>query len=69
MKTIMYSSQQVTRKGIFIFLFTVLIAFNITAHVDENALEQALFNLPDVTFKKISNPGDPFLKYAMKDTV
>ncbi len=60
------SKEQCKLKSIFILLFAVLLVFNINAHVDENALEQALFNMPDVTFKKISEPGDPYLKYALK---
>lgn len=32
---------------------------------DESAIEQALFNLSDVSFKKISNPGDPYLRYDL----
>jgi hypothetical protein len=29
------------------------------------AIEQALFDLPGVSFKKISNPGDPYLRYDL----
>ena len=58
--------QQITVKGIFVLLLAVFLAFNVIAQSDETALEQALYNLPDVTFKKISDPGDPYLKYALK---
>ncbi len=32
---------------------------------DELVLEKALYNLPDVSFKKISEPGDMYLKYDL----
>lgn len=31
----------------------------------ESAIEQALFDLPGVSFKKISAPGDPYLRYDL----
>jgi hypothetical protein len=40
--------------------------FSVSAHPDETRLEKELFNLPDVTFKKISDPEDPFLKYELR---
>ena len=53
-------------KAAFVFLLAAFLAFNANAQSDEIALEQALYNLPDVTFKKISEPGDPYLKYELK---
>jgi len=51
------------------FKFAVLIALItwISGHAqsDEISLERALFNLPDMAFKKLSKPGDPYLQYAL----
>jgi hypothetical protein len=35
------------------------------AQTDEVALERALYNLPDVSFKKLSSPSDKYLKYEL----
>lgn len=49
--------------------FTLLFAFTCLlighAQSDESLLEQALFNMPDVAFRKISQPGDTVLQYAL----
>ncbi len=50
---------------LFGFLFALVSLSNLYPQADETALEQALFNLPDVTFKKISKPGDSYLQYAL----
>jgi hypothetical protein len=39
--------------------------FNVFAQSDELLLEKALFDLPNVSFKKISLPGDKYLKYDL----
>jgi hypothetical protein len=50
-----------------LFVFCTLIYWSpVVAQSDEPSLEQALFNLPDVSFQKISRPGDPYLQYALK---
>lgn len=58
--------QPVKIRGLFVFLLSALLIFNVIAQSDEIALEQALYNLQDVAFKKISGSGDPYLKYALK---
>jgi hypothetical protein len=58
-------SQQMPLKSFFVFLLTVFLVLNANAHSDEAVLEQDLYNLPDVTFKKISGPDDPYLKYEL----
>ncbi len=65
MKPEMNYSQQITLKSVFVFLLTVFLVFTANAHSDEAALERDLYNLPDVTFKKISGPDDPYLKYEL----
>jgi hypothetical protein len=51
---------------ILLSLFFALVSLpNVYPQTDETALEQALFNLPDVTFKKISKPEAPYLQYAL----
>jgi hypothetical protein len=66
MKMKMDYSQQLNLKGIFVILLAAFLVFNANAQQDEIALEQALYNLPDVTFKKISEADDPYLKYELK---
>jgi hypothetical protein len=39
--------------------------FHAIAQSDEAALERGLYNLPNVTFKKVSAPGDRYLKYEL----
>ena len=39
--------------------------FHVMAQSDEAALERGLYNLPNVTFKKVSAPGDQYLKYEL----
>jgi hypothetical protein len=39
---------------------------SVNAQLEEAELEKALFNLPDVQFKKHSQPGDKFLKYVVR---
>jgi hypothetical protein len=58
------SYKQVMKKLLLIlFAFPSLFGYG---QPDQTALEQALFNLPDVSFLKISRPGDPTLKYDLK---
>jgi len=66
MKMFPSSHQQMTLKSMFVFLLAILLVFNANAQSDQAALEQAMYNLPDVTFKKISEPRDPYLKYELK---
>jgi hypothetical protein len=66
MKTKMNFTQQKTLKGIFVLLLATFLVFDANAYSDETILEKALYNLPDVTFKKISGPDDPYLKYELK---
>ena len=48
------------------FLFIGLLINNfLYAQSEEKLLENLLFNLPDVSFTKISKCGDPFLKYSL----
>ncbi len=47
-----------------VVLFSFLSLF-VSAQNDESALEKALYNLPDVSFKKVSKPEDKFLKYDL----
>ncbi len=35
------------------------------AQSDEVSLERELYNLPNVSFKKVSAPGDKYLKYEL----
>jgi PS-10 peptidase S37 len=37
----------------------------VAAQSDEAVLERRLFDLPDLAFKKVSNAGDPYLKYEL----
>jgi PS-10 peptidase S37 len=37
--------------------------FHVMAQSDESALERELYNLPNVSFKKVSAPSDRYLKY------
>jgi PS-10 peptidase S37 len=39
--------------------------FHVVAQSDEVALERGLYNLPNVSFKKVSAPGDRYLKYEL----
>jgi hypothetical protein len=41
-------------------------AQNANPQNDETRLEQALYDLPDVTFHKISKPDDPYLRYMLR---
>lgn len=51
------------KKGLFwLFLFSML---RVAAQSDELALERQLYDLPDVSFEKVSAPTDPFLKYEL----
>ena len=43
---------------------TFLFAFA-NAQSAQDSLEQALYNLPDVSFTKLSKPGDKYLQYAL----
>jgi|WetSurSiteA1Bulk_404760.scaffolds.fasta_scaffold00142_11 hypothetical protein len=52
-------------RTLYILLFSLLSLLSGSAQTDESLLEQALFNLPDVTFKKTSKPGEPILQYAL----
>jgi hypothetical protein len=52
-------------RSILILLFTLTCLTYSNAQSDELVLEQAMFNLPDVVFKKVSKPGDPYLQYAL----
>ena len=51
-------------KYIFHFVFLCLF-IQAGAQTEEAALEKALFNLPNVAFKKYSKPQDKFLKYTL----
>lgn len=42
-----------------------LLSVQANAQTDEAKLERALYNLPNVTFQKISAPKDPYLKYSL----
>ncbi len=53
-------------KKMIVSLIAVFFVFNANAQSDEKAIEQALYNLPDVTFKKISGPDERYLQYALK---
>ncbi len=46
-------------------LLLCITIFTALAQSDELLLEKALYNLPDVSFKKISLPGDKYLKYDL----
>lgn len=46
--------------------FFLLTALLLSAQADEKRLEQALFELPDVSFKKVSSPGQQPLQYALR---
>lgn len=48
----------------FLVLFCMLF-FHAVSQSDEIALERALYNLPNVSFKKISEPGEIYLKYSL----
>jgi PS-10 peptidase S37 len=39
--------------------------FHVMAQGDEAALERELYNLPDVSFQKVSAPSDRYLKYEL----
>lgn len=49
------------------FLIILLFFLSVAgfAQTDKQLLEQALFNLPDVSFTDITKPGDPFLTYDL----
>jgi PS-10 peptidase S37 len=47
-----------------LLLFSVSL-MGATAQTDEASLERELYNLPNLSFKKISAPGDKYLKYEL----
>lgn len=47
------------------FLIFCLIVVNSFGQTDQQQLERALFNLPNVSFFDVSKPGDPFLTYDL----
>ena len=49
----------------FLSVLLSLSLFHALAQDDEAALERGLYNLPNVTFKKVSAPGDRYLKYEL----
>ena len=50
----------------FVFHLIVMCFFiQANAQTEEATLEKALFNLPDVSFQKLSKPGDKYLKYGL----
>ena len=53
-------------KTFWIALFTLLCFSVIRAQPDEPILEQALFDMPDISFRKLSKPGDNYLQYGLK---
>jgi PS-10 peptidase S37 len=50
---------------IWLSLFFSLFLVQAIAQSDELSLERALYNLPNLSFKKVSLPGDKFLKYEL----
>lgn len=48
-----------------IFLCLSCCVVHLKAQDDEVLLEKALYDLPDVQFKKYSRPGDPYLRYLL----
>jgi len=50
---------------IFISFFLCILFLNAFSQRDEILLERARYNLPNVSFKKISEPGEAFLKYDL----
>jgi hypothetical protein len=48
-----------------LFLFFSLSLMRVAAQGDEVALERALYDLPDLAFKKVSAATDPYLKYEL----
>jgi hypothetical protein len=50
---------------IIVVVFTCVSLLSGNAQTDEIILEKALFNLPDVTFTKVSKPGDTYLQYML----
>jgi len=53
-------------KPLFTFLALILLQPFLFAGTEEKKLEQLLFELPDLSFSKISKPEDPYLKYMLK---
>jgi len=57
-------------KSVFMKLFLILIFSGSflysVAQSDEQLLEKKLYDLPNVSFKKISEPGDKYLKYDLQ---
>jgi PS-10 peptidase S37 len=49
----------------FFLLFFSICFLQLKAQSDEIALEKALYDLPDVQFKKYSKPGEKYLRYAL----
>ncbi len=47
------------------FLFLFFCLTQLKAQSDEATLEKALYNLPDVQFKKYSKPADKYLSYML----
>ena len=54
-----------TKMKIALSALLCLSLFHVMAQSDEAALERGLYNLPNVTFKKVSAPGDRYLKYEL----
>jgi len=52
-------------KFLFCFIFS-LTTFTAFCQIDEVRLEKALFNLPNVSFKKINEQGQKYLKYDLQ---
>ncbi|HEV3324172.1 MAG TPA: hypothetical protein VG052_01160, partial [Puia sp.] len=50
---------------IYLVLFFSLSLIQAAAQSDELSLERAMFNLPDLSFTKISTPADKYLKYEL----
>ena len=68
MKTVMLilietNTAQVKRLLIFYFLISFI---QLKAQSDEQALERALYNLPDVQFKNVTKPRDKYLTYMLE---
>jgi PS-10 peptidase S37 len=50
----------------FLLILLSMCCITVYAQTDEAELEKALFNLPDLQFKKYSKPTDKYLKYELK---
>lgn len=49
-----------------LWLCLILLASRAVAQSDELALEKALYDLPNVSFKKVSTPADKYLRYELQ---